>query len=104
MTKPISAGIPNDPVNGEWGHSRDVETMRFYSRFITVTVTDGVPLEIGVAIVGGEGVDDMGTVVVNSAAAVGLCEFPCGEEVTLIVIGHIRHTHTLSETHSNVIK
>lgn len=40
-------------------------------------MTDGVPLEVGVAIVGGEGVDDVRAVVVDAAAAVGLCKFSC---------------------------
>lgn len=44
-------------------------------------MADGVPLEISVAIIGGEGVDDVRTVVMNTAAAVGLCKFSCNEGV-----------------------
>lgn len=44
---------------------------------VAVAVADGVPLEVGVAVLGGEGVDDERTVVVDAAAAVGLCELAC---------------------------
>lgn len=47
------------------------------SRLITVAVADGVPLEVGVSKVGGEGVDDMLAVVVRAAAAVRLRELSC---------------------------
>lgn len=50
---------------------------RRFSPFIAVTVADGMPLEVGVAIVGGKGVDDVRAVVVDAAAAVGLCKFSC---------------------------
>lgn len=65
---------------------------RLYSRIIAVTVTDGVPFEVSVAVVGGEGVDDMRAVVVDAAAAVGLCKVPCQHEATLI-----KQTHTITQ-------
>lgn len=53
-----------------------------HSRLVTVTVADRVPLEVGVAVVRGEGVDDMRAVIVDSAAAVGFCKLSCSVEVT----------------------
>lgn len=45
-------------------------------------MADTVPLEVSVAIVGGEGVDDMRAVVVDAAAAVRLCKLSCNTEIT----------------------
>lgn len=56
-----------------------------YSRVVTVTVTDGVPFEIGVTVVGGEGVDDMRAVVVSAAAAVSGCKLSYKDELTVIM-------------------
>lgn len=47
----------------------------FHSLLIAVTLTDGVKLEIGVAIIFGESMDDMRALVVGATAAVSLCEF-----------------------------
>lgn len=47
------------------------------SRFVAVTVTDRVPLEVGVAIFGGKSVDNMRTVVMCATAAVRLCKMSC---------------------------
>lgn len=58
------------PTEDRWEKKLDL-------RIIAVTVTDGVPLEVGVAVVGGKSVDDVGAVVVDPAAAVGLCKVTC---------------------------
>lgn len=54
-------------------------------------MTDGVPFEISVAIIRGEGVDDMRAVVVGTAAAVGLCKISCNKELK-IIITHLQKT------------
>ena len=59
-----------------------------YSRNITVTVRNGVPVEVRVAILGGEGVDDVRAVVVSAAAAVGLRIIPYNDTNT-ININHL---------------
>jgi len=54
-------------------------------------MTDGVPLEVSVPIVGGEGVDHVRAVVMDTAAAVSLCKISCNKEVRIIVI--ITHSY-----------
>ena len=51
-------------------------------------MTNGVPLQVRVAVLGGEGVDDVRAVVVCAATAVGLGEIPYNERNT-ININHL---------------
>lgn len=67
---------------------------------VAVTVADGVPLKVGVAELGGEGVDNEWTVVVDAAAAVGLCELACTVDSQSGKLGKLGQTHTRTHSHA----